>query len=65
VKQRKEAKSQMMAQQQAMAEERQRAEIREILTEALKNVAQAQVNTAKADKNSIEAALAMISNEKE
>lgn len=60
VKRRKAGKAQQMADQQALAEERQRAEIKDILTNALKNVAQSQVNTAKADKAALEAAISMM-----
>lgn len=60
VKTRQEAKSQMMAEERERATRMMEAEIKDVLTGAFKNVAQAQVNTAKSDKTAVEAAAKMM-----
>lgn len=63
VKERQKLKAEAAAAQRAQAEELMQAEIKDLLTNAFKNVAQAQVNTAKADKTSVDAAVAMMKSE--
>ena len=65
VKEVKAAKAAAAAEAEEMAKERARAETRDILTNAAKNVAQAQVNTAKADGVSIKAAMDMMASQEE
>lgn len=65
VKEIKAGKAAASAEAAEAAKKRNDAETREILTNALKNVAQSQVNTAKSDKVSIDAALAMTESQME
>ena len=58
-KSRKESKAQLAAEQQAKQTEMLDANIRDTLSGAMKNIAQARVNQAKGDKTSIETALSM------
>lgn len=65
VKEVKASKAQMAAEAKAMAKERAAAENREILSGAMKNIAQAQVNTAKADGVSVKTATDMMASQEE
>lgn len=65
VKEVKTGKAAQAAEAAEMAKKRAEAETREILTNAVKNVAQSQVNTNKADKVAVDAAAAMIATQEE
>lgn len=65
VKERKAAKAAEAAEAAEIAKSRAKAEEREILTNAVKNIAQSQVNTSKADKVAIDTATAMMQSQEE
>lgn len=65
VKEVKASKAAAAAEAEQMAKDRAQAETREILTNAVKNVAQSQVNTAKADGVSVKTAMDMMTAQEE